>query len=565
MTSDKLQTIDKQQRWHAAFDAGMLPSDVENILRIEPFCSMDAQAFPKTKSLSDILFYETRIKRLNKDEIIVRQQEYGSSAFLILSGSVTLVNDLPEKSLGRLTSKRKSLFALLSRIWNSPKLPEMRNVEKYDLKQDLAYQARGNRFEKISDDVIKTLDKYQSETLNAGDFFGEAAAMSRTPYNRTSIACERTDVLEIKWQGLRDLMRYDENLRLRLGRLYKERNLHLLLSEIPLFQTLNQSQIENIVEYSLLESYGKLDWYSGFNALDEQVEAVENIANEPIIAEQGAYADGIIVIRSGYARVCQKVNMGFITKGFLRPGDIFGLDTIDENNTEKNKSYLQSLHALGNTDILRIPKNILREHLKPNQYSNYISRNNNHNDNHIYGKSVNFDAFLSHMVARRYINGTQTMIIDLDRCTGCDDCVTACARAHDNNPRFIRHGATFDKHMVVNACMHCYDPVCLIGCPTGAIFRNPDGGQIIINDQTCIGCATCANSCPYHNIRMVNIRSNDGALLLDKQFAPIQKATKCDLCVEEKVTPSCVKACPHDAMRRINFHDLNKDKNWFAL
>ena len=42
------------------------------------------------------------------------------------------------------------------------------------------------------------------------------------------------------------------------------------------------------------------------------------------------------------------------------------------------------------------------------------------------------------------------------------------------------------------SCMHCADPVCMIGCPTGAIGRDAGSGNILINDETCIGCSTCA-------------------------------------------------------------------------
>ena len=160
------------------------------------------------------------------------------------------------------------------------------------------------------------------------------------------------------------------------------------------------------------------------------------------------------------------------------------------------------------------------------------------------------------------MNGTQTMLINLDRCTGCDDCVTACATNHDNNPRFIRHGDVHNNFMVANACMHCHDPVCLIGCPTGAIHRHSDLGQIIINDQTCIGCMTCANSCPYNNIRMVNVRSESGEVVLDEQYAPILKATKCDLCLEQAVSPACEYACPHNALKRVDIHNIEKLKAW---
>jgi Fe-S-cluster-containing dehydrogenase component len=133
--------------------------------------------------------------------------------------------------------------------------------------------------------------------------------------------------------------------------------------------------------------------------------------------------------------------------------------------------------------------------------------------------------------------------------------------AHENNPRFIRHGFRSDKFMIANSCMHCSDPVCMVGCPTGAIHRNPSG-QVIINDDTCIGCATCANSCPYNNIRMVMIRNKKGAIVLDEQNNPIVKATKCDLCEGQIVAPACEQSCPHDAMRRIDIHNITNLEEW---
>jgi Fe-S-cluster-containing dehydrogenase component len=162
-------------------------------------------------------------------------------------------------------------------------------------------------------------------------------------------------------------------------------------------------------------------------------------------------------------------------------------------------------------------------------------------------------AMLEQLVDHRFINGTATMLIDLDRCTRCDDCVRACAATHRNNPRFLRAGTQLDHYLVANACMHCIDPVCLIGCPTGAISRNTAGGEVVINDKTCIGCATCANNCPYQAIRMVDIRDPDGNPVLDEQsYEPIRKATKCDLCVEQPGGPACQDACPHSALVRID-------------
>ena len=108
-----------------------------------------------------------------------------------------------------------------------------------------------------------------------------------------------------------------------------------------------------------------------------------------------------------------------------------------------------------------------------------------------------------------------------------------------------------------NACMHCADPVCMIGCPTGAIHRNGFGGQVVINQATCVGCQICAANCPYEAIRMVEIRDEAGNFMVDKDYKPILKATKCDLCATQWGGPACERACPHDALTRTNLNSLS--------
>jgi len=128
--------------------------------------------------------------------------------------------------------------------------------------------------------------------------------------------------------------------------------------------------------------------------------------------------------------------------------------------------------------------------------------------------------------------------------------------------RFLRHGPQYGHYMVANACMHCTDPVCMIGCPTGAIGRDETAGMVIINDLTCVGCSTCANACPYSNIRMVEIRDDKGAFILDQNNAPVAKATKCDLCIDQPTGPSCEQACPHDALKRVDMRDKKEFGAW---
>ena len=103
----------------------------------------------------------------------------------------------------------------------------------------------------------------------------------------------------------------------------------------------------------------------------------------------------------------------------------------------------------------------------------------------------------------------------------------------------------------------------MIECPTGAISRREEKGYVSINDLTCIGCNTCANNCPYDAIRMVEIRHQNGSFIRDsKTRAPVVKATKCDLCADQWGGPACQRACPHDALVRIDMRDIGHVADW---
>jgi Fe-S-cluster-containing hydrogenase component 2 len=250
------------------------------------------------------------------------------------------------------------------------------------------------------------------------------------------------------------------------------------------------------------------------------------------------------------------VDHGEMTLGYLSSNDAFGLEEIREASSGAGERRLRhSLRAIGYVDVLRVPTHLIEKFLLPTLGGE--SRPPPTQD-----VVAGHEPLIDFLVDNRIINGTAAMVIDTNRCVNCDDCVRACAATHNGNPRFVRHGVAQLNLMVANACMHCVDPVCLIGCPTGAIHRNAETRNVIIDDATCIGCATCAQSCPYGNIRMVETRDSNGAFIVDDDNMPIVKATKCDLCAGQLGGPACERACPHDALRRVDIRDTASLMNW---
>jgi Fe-S-cluster-containing hydrogenase component 2 len=165
---------------------------------------------------------------------------------------------------------------------------------------------------------------------------------------------------------------------------------------------------------------------------------------------------------------------------------------------------------------------------------------------------------LGEFLQQGLMNAQSLLVLDLERCTRCDECTKACSDSHDGVTRLIREGLRFDRYLVASSCRSCLDPYCMVGCPVGSIRRR-NSREIIIEDW-CIGCGKCAENCPYGNINMHGFQerrpdpANPG-----RQVAVVQmKATLCDLCSGLDGQPSCVYACPHDAAFRMSGAELRE-------
>lgn len=135
------------------------------------------------------------------------------------------------------------------------------------------------------------------------------------------------------------------------------------------------------------------------------------------------------------------------------------------------------------------------------------------------------------------------LVIDLDRCSGCDTCVAACK--HENNidlgVKFSRVTAvgptgTFpdiEMYWLPMQCQQCANPGCIEVCPTGASYRDEETGVVLINAEDCIGCGSCLTGCPY-GVRSLNPNTN-----------VVEKCTLCSHKVHDELgwEPACVHNC----------------------
>lgn len=573
----------RPQRWDEPFGDSMTHEDVNWIMQRSPFREMNPKLFPPKLPLQEIILNDCRISDYQEGDIVIREGDYGNSAFLVLDGSVDVcLTSLPESVLGRATPHKKGWFRTLAQLWSNHKAVEYRakaNAIKTDedgnasISNSVGARQSKNGTRVFIQDIPRILDEKNLATIHQGELFGEVAAISRSPRTATVIARGNTRLLEMRWQGLREIIKYDPVLRNYVDELYRENSLNVHLRETPFLGQLTNDEIQQVADSATFDTFGEFDWQNHFRKINQK-DIASRIDLEPAIAIEGDYINDLILIRNGFARLSRKVGSGHQTLAYLGKGELFGLREIAKAwKSNRERTWDFSLRAVGHTEIIRIPIDVVESTILPNlteeQIEELLSQNWLANFDSSQGsedlESEIETGLIEFLGEYRFINGTQTMLIDLDRCTRCDDCVRACASTHDNNPRFNREGPKFGNQMVASSCMHCIDPVCMIGCPTGAIGRDLSTGNILINDQTCIGCSTCANSCPYNNIQMVEISDKNGNPIVDEQsHLPILKATKCDLCTDQVGGPACVRACPHDAMIRISMNDAKTLNQWIS-
>ena len=136
------------------------------------------------------------------------------------------------------------------------------------------------------------------------------------------------------------------------------------------------------------------------------------------------------------------------------------------------------------------------------------------------------------------------MVIDTDRCVGCQSCTVACksewgvpegnARTRVRQTGVAGTYPNLKTTFHVSQCNNCDHPTCVPACPSGATYQ-ADDGTVRVNRALCIGCGSCVAACPY------------GARYVDPNKGKVDKCDFCSARLENKLQPACVATCPGSA------------------
>jgi CRP-like cAMP-binding protein/Fe-S-cluster-containing dehydrogenase component len=461
-----------------------------------------------------------RKRRYKAGEIICKEGDYGSTAFYILDGKAEVFLSSPMAHVN--TRGQKGFFSKLKSVLEPTSRGRVR-------------EASSKSYIPIDGPVDLSYDNAVAG-LETGDLFGEMTCMNYYPRSATVRATTDCTVLEML-RNVLDIMRRNRAFRARIEQNYRKRALESHLRGIPIFSSVTPEFIAHLRDRVELRQYSP----------------------GQLICRQGEPAGSFFLVRIGFVKVTETHPGGDLVLAYIGRGGFFGELSLLGGGVRTANCI-----ALDHVEVVRIRVEdfnlMLREFPDVRRGLEAVAAERAAENRQRFAQvqAVPVDSFL----AQGLMEAQSLLVLDLDKCTRCDQCVRACADAHDGVSRLVRDGLRLDHYLVATSCRQCKDPLCMVGCPVGAIRRR-NSLEITIEDW-CIGCGLCANNCPYGNINMhpFPVQIEDPAHPGRKIAEVKTKATACNLCPDHD-EPNCVYACPHDAAHRVKprefFSELSKE------
>jgi len=425
--------------------------------------------------------------------------------------------------------------------------------------------------------------------LRRGEFIGERGMLSGQQRNATARAQTAAVVLEVPEQVMQRLIEIVPPVRTFFERLNNARSIESVMKRMAIFQGIADPDIRWITNKIQFKNFDR----------DEQL-FTESDKGQPA-------RESLHIIMEGFVKVARRTTAGTGHHktgeriiAYRQGGDYFagGLDMLGDGRAV-------TVTAINRVHVAEVPGQemltILARYPEVNQ--RFMTRLQEYRVAAVAAESfIGSMEFLRAAPAQSYadaearaglralvgggvVEGTEVLVIDLDKCVHCDKCEDACARRHGHS-RMNRKGMVVGNISIATACRQCQDPVCML-CSRAGIARMPSGEVYIT--ESCIGCGICAERCPYDNISIVSLeqeieerttwqrfaqffsqgagkergkrmlpmasmKAAPGPLNIRQPldaFGEIRKkvAIKCDLCAGYN-NQACVQACPTGAAFR---------------
>lgn len=136
-------------------------------------------------------------------------------------------------------------------------------------------------------------------------------------------------------------------------------------------------------------------------------------------------------------------------------------------------------------------------------------------------------------------------VFDPSRCIGCLNCITVCKLQCGVENRWVEISSL--GHIISFSCNHCENPECFRVCREKS-YRKRKDGIVIQDEKRCTGCGDCTRACPFK---------------APKYSLDTGKVYKCNFCytnIDLGLEPSCIAACPTNALQISRGEPLNSVK-----
>jgi Fe-S-cluster-containing dehydrogenase component/CRP-like cAMP-binding protein len=420
-----------------------------------------------------------------------------------------------------------------------------------------------------------------------GNSFGEMALLSGTPRTAsvTVAGNEPALVLELARPAIR-LLRKLPKFGRSLDRNYRDYGLNLTLNDL-------KANLGNGAGDDLIKRLGDAARFAVYE-------------KDHVLFREGDPINRVFFVRNGWIQRVSGVEFNPKAADLLiGEDDDVGLDFIGSGNclgleaVEKSVDWKYTATVRSRAEVVEVAVSRLREDKEMNatllpylKSSTAVERESPQNPDDARSLQA-----AGREIETGVVDGVNLLVMDMAKCIRCGNCSLACHKVHGHT-RLVRRGIHIERPvkpksnriqsvLAPSVCMHCQDPECLTGCPTGAIARFPNG-QIDINNRSCIGCGDCATQCPYDAISMIqrpDPKNPQGPGLVSKLLAPFSLgksplppptettenllAIKCNLCNNtplnkpgrKRAAYSCEENCPTGALLRVNPREYFDEAN----